>query len=41
MFHSRPLAFTDDRESRGVDDEMDGSGSRNAAQLDGEVLATP
>ena len=37
----RPLAFTDDRESRGVDDEIDGPGSRNAAQFDGEVLASP
>ena len=38
MFHGCPLAFANDREPRGVDDEMDRSGSRDAVELDRQVL---
>ena len=41
MFCGRPLAFADDRQTRAVDDEMDGLVGRNQVERDIEVLTTP
>jgi len=41
MLRSRPFAFTDDRESSAIDDEVDGLVGRGTPELDIEMLATP
>ena len=41
VLHGRPLALTHDRQTRAVDDEMDGLGGRGAVERDAEVLTTP
>ena len=41
VFRGGPLAFADKRQTRAVDDEMDGFVGRNAVKLDRQVLAPP
>jgi hypothetical protein len=41
MLRGRPLPFANDRESRAVDDEMDGLVGRDEMQGNIEALATP
>jgi hypothetical protein len=41
MLRGRPLPFANDRESRAVDDEMDGLVGRDEMEIDIEVLTTP